>query len=125
MTVTGSIRSQPIKPKIQDFLFKSIHSTHKIGRYWLNIENLSKRGHCTICNQDETLKHILTDCLANTRARIWDAARDIWPYDENLWLPITLGIILGSSLLEIKPTTQPTGQSPDNHQEECMSWIDP
>ena len=116
--IWGSIRSQPIKPKIQDFLFKSIHGTHKIGRYWLNIENLSERGRCTICNQDETLEHILTECLANTRAKIWDAARDIWPYDENLWPPITLGIILGSGLLEIKPTTQPTDQSPDDHQEE-------
>ena len=109
-----STRQQLIKQKIQDFLYKSFHSTHKIGKYWFNIKNLSKRGCCTICNENKTLEHILTKCEANTGTKIWSAAQDIWPHKERLWPPITIGTILGIGLLEVKTTPNPTNQEQEN-----------
>ena len=106
-----SLRRQPVRPKIQDFLYKSIHGTHKIGKYWLNIENCNKRSKCTTCEEEESLEHILTECPANTRAVIWAAARNIWPYGDELWPSITLGIVLGCGLIEIKTVSQTTNQS--------------
>lgn len=101
-----SLRRQPVRPKIQDFLYKAIHGTHKVGRYWLNIENCNERCQCTTCNDDESLDHILTECPSTTRTTIWAAARDLWPYDDALWPRISLGIILGCNLLEFKTRNQ-------------------
>ena len=112
------LRRQPVRPKIQDFLYKSIHGTHKIGRYWLNIENCNDRSNCTTCDEIETLDHILTECPASTRSVIWTAARNIWPHDDELWPAITLGTILGCGLLEIKTRKQSADQSQEDNPNE-------
>lgn len=99
-------------------MYKSIHGTHKIGRYWLNIENLTERSHCTTCDKDKTMEHILTGCPANIRSTVWTEANDIWPYDNDLWPQITPGIILGCGLLEIRSKNQPPNQNHDKHTNE-------
>lgn len=116
-TIWESLRRQPVRPKIQDFLYKSIHGTHKIGRYWLNIENCNERCQCTTCNEDETLNHILTECPSTTRTTIWAAAQDLWPYEDALWPRISAGIILGCNLLEIK-TRKQSASAQDNQTDE-------
>src|ERR1700677_2495088 len=94
-TIWESLWKRPIRPKIQDFLYKSIHGTHKIGKYWLNIESLDTRSQCTTCETVESLEHILTRCHSDTRSSIWNTARELWPFGEDLWPNITLGTILG------------------------------
>lgn len=115
-----SLRRQPVRPKIQDFLYKSIHGTHKIGRYWLNIESCEDRCKCTTCNEEESLDHILTECPANTRTTICTAARTIWPYEEELWPPITPGTILGCGLLEVKIKNLAADQNQNEHANETV-----
>ena len=111
-----SLRSQPISPKIQDFLYKAIHGTHKIGRYWLNIENYNTRSECTTCGREESMDHILTECPSDTRITIWNAARNMWPHDDNLWPNISPGVILGCGLIEIAMTHQARpGENPLQH----------
>lgn len=111
-SIWRSLNSQPIRLKIRDFLYKSIHGTHKIGRYWLNIENLHSRCECTTCGSEETLEHILVECPSDTKTLIWDAARNLWPHDNELWPDTSLGIILGCGLVEIKRTHPSTREQP-------------
>ena len=99
-------------------MFKSIHNTHKIGCYWLKIENFNKRSLCPTCNEEETLDHILTECQVNTRTEVWEATRNTWPYDESLWPPITPGTILGCGLLEINTIDQSAAQNQEEHPNE-------
>ena len=101
-----SLKGHLIRLKIQDFIYKAIHGTHKIGRYWLNIENFHHRCECTTCGSDETLDHILIECPSETKTLIWSAAQNLWPHDYELWPNISTGVILGCGLIEIK-TTRP------------------
>jgi hypothetical protein len=96
------IRKNPIRPKIQQFFYKTLHGTHKIGRYWLNIPMLDERCYCRTCGSDESMDHILTTCENPTRTKIWRMAENLWPHDEETWPRISMGTIIGCDTLNIK-----------------------
>lgn len=98
------IRKPPIRLKIQQFFFKTLHGTQKLGRYWLNIQDLEDRCFCRICDDDETMDHILISCEHPARSRIWQMAKDLWPHDETTWPEISLGSIIGCDTLSIETT---------------------
>ena len=100
--IWNHIRKNPIRPKIQQFLYKSLHGSHKIGRYWLNIPTFEVRCFCQTCKSDETMDHILTECEHPTRTLIWKKAKSIWPHRENSWPRISLGTIIGCNTLTIE-----------------------
>ena len=100
-----NVRMNPIRLRIQQFFFKTIHGTHKIGRYWLNIEGYSQRATCRNCEDDESMNHILTECTHPTTQRIWALAKETWPHGEETWPEITLGTILGCATLQIRTHT--------------------
>ena len=90
-----SIRTKPIRLRVQQFFFKTIHGTQKIGRFWLNIEGYNHRAACNTCEDDETMNHILTECLHPTTRLIWSLAKTTWPHGDETWPEITLGTIIG------------------------------
>ena len=96
------IRKSPIRPKIQQFFYKALHGSHKIGRYWLNVPTLEERCFCTTCKSDESMDHILTECEHPTRTLIWERAKKTWPHGENTWPRIAFGTIIGCNTLTIK-----------------------
>jgi ribonuclease HI len=65
-TIWKLIRTPPIRLKIQQFFYKTIHGTQKIGRYWLNIPEYEHRALCNNCEDDETMNHILVECTHPT-----------------------------------------------------------
>ncbi|KAI9434266.1 hypothetical protein BJY52DRAFT_1131727, partial [Lactarius psammicola] len=87
-----------------EFLYKALHGTQKIGRYWLNIQDLEERSQCQTCAEDESMNHIIVECRHHTRQTIWAIAKETWPHDDNSWPEITLGIILGCGIINIKTT---------------------
>lgn len=103
-TIWKSIRKRSIRLRVQQFLFKAIHNTPMIGDFWFNIEGYHLRGMCVPCEAVENMDHILTTCGAGKAPLIWNLAREMWPYDTNLWPEITLGLILGSGCLSVKTT---------------------
>jgi ribonuclease HI len=100
-----TIRTNPIRLKIRQFFYKTIHETHKIGRFWLNIEGFQQRAACRPCNDDETMNHILIECTHPTTQLIWELAKETWPHSESSWPEITLGTIIGCGALQIKTGT--------------------
>jgi ribonuclease HI/exonuclease III len=97
-----SIRKPIIRPIVQQFLYKTIHNTHKVGRYWMNIPNYEERTTCMICDETESMSHILTQCNARATQKIWALARDIWPHDNIPWPEITIGTILGCGCINLQ-----------------------
>ena len=102
--IWGLIRQTPIRLKIRQFFYKTLHGTQKIGTYWYHIPTLEERGTCQPCQKDETMNHILIECDQRTRSMIWRKARELWPYEEGTWPEISLGTIIGCNALQVETT---------------------
>ena len=113
-SIWNAIRTRPIRLKIQQFFYKAIHGTHKIGRYWLKIEGFERRATCETCGDDETMNHILIECSHPSTRLIWALAEKTWPHERNTWPEITFGSVIGCGTIDIKTQATP-GQ---RHREE-------
>ena len=98
-----SMRKQVIRPIIQQFLYKSMHGTQMIGKYWRNINGYEDRETCATCNETESMSHILTQCREQNTQVVWQLAKNLWPHRNIPWPEITLGTILGSGCITLQP----------------------
>ncbi|KAI9569357.1 hypothetical protein HD554DRAFT_2020603, partial [Boletus coccyginus] len=71
---------------IQTLLFRAIHNSLRIGRFWIHIKNYEHREKYTHCNAlVENLEHILLSCASPERLAVWDVARRTWPTSHPEW----------------------------------------
>jgi len=99
-------RKKMIRPIIQQFLYKTIHRTYLIGKYWRHINGYKEREICGTCGETELMSHILTKCKEKTTQTIWRLAKSLWPYRNIPWPEITLGTILGCGGITLYPNRQ-------------------
>ncbi|KAI0054770.1 ribonuclease H-like protein, partial [Artomyces pyxidatus] len=101
-TLWASCRHPDIRATIQQFLFRALHRTQKIGEYWQPVLGFEHRAQCPACdNETETLEHILYDCDDPTASLIWRLAKDLWPHGNDKWPQNHLGIILACGKLSV------------------------
>jgi hypothetical protein len=50
----------------------------------------------------ESMQHILFECRASGQEAIWGLARQAWASTTVEWPPITMGVVLGVALMEVK-----------------------
>lgn len=98
-TIWKGMRRNVIHPRIQQFLYKSMHGVYKIGKFWTNIPGYKSRGQCIRCQTTEDMEHILTTCTTGPVNTIWNLARETWPHAPELWPQISIGIIPGCGSL--------------------------
>lgn len=85
---------------MQNFLFRALHGSLRIGSYWSKIPNCEIRARCPQCNYpDESLEHILTDCPSLEAKTIWSLFQQIWPTALGEWKKPPIGEILGCGCL--------------------------
>jgi ribonuclease HI len=101
-TIWKSIRKRTICLRVQQFLYKAIHSTQMIGDTWLHIPGYERRGYCGPCATIESMSHILFICGAGPVTAVWSLAKNLWPYNEVQWPDLNLGTILGCGCLVAK-----------------------
>ncbi|KAH9839737.1 uncharacterized protein C8Q71DRAFT_703235, partial [Rhodofomes roseus] len=106
-TLWRSLRSRDIHRKITDFLWKSIHGTHRIGSFWTHIPGYEERATCTICGVEETMEHILTRCRANGRKEVWALTRALWEKKGQSWRNLKIEDILSAGM-GLYPCPNPT-----------------
>ena len=112
-SIWTEIRNPAIRTKVQQFLYKSMHSVQKIGSYWKNIPEYEHHHLCKSCQVPESMKHILTECNERCLETIWNMARALWPYNNIPWPTISLGVILGCGSLA--PKCPPTPANNEDH----------
>ncbi|KAL1678374.1 hypothetical protein EV122DRAFT_212168 [Schizophyllum commune] len=90
---------------VKQFMFKTVHDAHKCGKYWTRMdkEELKKRGYCTECSTPssrivESIRHVLFECKAPERERLWDVAREVCESKGVPWEPPKMGNVLGCGL---------------------------
>ena len=59
-TIWRSIRIKTLRPLVQQFLYRTMHNTHRVGDYWSNLEGSEHREICRTCNTSESMDHIMT-----------------------------------------------------------------
>ena len=78
-----------------------MHRAYMVGSIWRHIPGYEQRQYCAICNAEDSMDHIQTECNALSRRKVWELARKTWPHAPELWPNIDLGIILGIGTLSI------------------------
>jgi len=98
-----STQRKAIRPIIQQFLYKTIYSTHLIGKYWRNINSYKDQEICASCNKTESMSHIITQCKEKSTQLIWDLTKNFWPHRNIPWPEIDLGTILSCGCINVHP----------------------
>jgi ribonuclease HI len=114
-----SMRHKDLRLPIRQFLYKMMHSIHKVGKYWTSIPGYEERGKCRECGAIETMEHILLVCETERRQTVWRLAEETWADEEHKWPDLREGIIMGCGMLSATKSdhnTEPgeqtrTGQS--------------
>lgn len=96
------IRHKDISRNIRNFLWKSLHGAHQIGKYWVNIPDCEERANCVHCGEVEGLDHILLMCPSPGQSEIWKLAEEFWTKKHPVWPTVFMGSILGSGLARFK-----------------------
>jgi hypothetical protein len=99
-SIWGSTRIKILRLRISQFLFRAIHGAFKIGKFWSNMM-IPERMMCQICDEEESMTHILTECRSPARIMIWDQAKELWLHQDNTWPPINFSTTIGCGLLKI------------------------
>lgn len=97
-----AIRNRTNSRKIQIFLWKMIHDAFRCGNWWLNLKNYEDRARCQICNEEDSMEHILLKCNAPGQRVIWNLVKDTFERKTNIRLEISKGLIMGANLLTFK-----------------------
>ncbi|KAJ7930383.1 hypothetical protein B0H13DRAFT_2228278 [Mycena leptocephala] len=97
-----SVRHKDFTRQIRNFLWKTIHGAHRIGKYWLHIPECEERARCQHCDEIETMEHILLRCRKPGQAQVWKLAQEIWHKKHPTWPVLSKGGILGCGLATIR-----------------------
>ncbi|EJD35943.1 hypothetical protein AURDEDRAFT_38017, partial [Auricularia subglabra TFB-10046 SS5] len=104
------IHNKDISKNVQVFLWRAIHSAHKIGKYfakmpqpWKGYATVTIRGDqwacaatatCEKCGVTESMEHILTECTESRQEQIWSYVENFMGHRMVDFSP-SLGTILG------------------------------
>jgi ribonuclease HI len=102
-TIWSGMRRHTLRTRIKQFLYKAMHGTRKVGKYWQRIPDNEQREFCKTCRVTESMEHIPVHCQAAPRRIIWTLAEELWPHTQTLWPEIGLGIILGCGTTTLPP----------------------
>ncbi|KAJ7834276.1 hypothetical protein B0H13DRAFT_1653372 [Mycena leptocephala] len=92
--VWKSIRHKDFTHQVKDFLWKSLHSAHRIGAFWKHIPECEERNL-------PDLEHILLKCKHPGQELVWKLAKDLWLCKNPIWSDLSLGSVLGCGLATI------------------------
>ncbi|TEB22366.1 hypothetical protein FA13DRAFT_1641469 [Coprinellus micaceus] len=88
--------------KYSAFAWRGVHGAQKVGEYWIQAKK-EDWAPCEYCGVPiESMQHILLECKASGQEVIWDLARRAWADTAAEWPPISMGVILGAALMEVK-----------------------
>ncbi|KAJ6587986.1 hypothetical protein B0H19DRAFT_1300332 [Mycena capillaripes] len=96
-----SIQNKDFTRQTRNFLWKSMHSAHRIGEFWKHIPDC-QWGICYYCEETGDLEHILLKCERPGQELIWKLTRDLWLEKHSRWPDLSLGSILGCGLVSLR-----------------------
>lgn len=89
-----SIRHKDFPRQVKNFLWKSLHSTHHIGKFWSHGPECADQATCQFCGEPEDPEHIALKC----RRLGQSLAKELWLKKHPSWPVPSLGSLLGCGL---------------------------
>ncbi|KAJ7019152.1 hypothetical protein C8F04DRAFT_1324243 [Mycena alexandri] len=96
-----SIRHKDFTRQTRNFLWKSMHDAHHIGKFWKHIPECGDREICQFCGETEDLEHIVLKCNRPGQQQVWELAKELWLKKHSMWPNLSIGAILGCGLASI------------------------
>ena len=102
-----SLKKEPIRPKIRDFIWLIITNRLRCGTYFRNIPKWEEKQFCE-CGELETPEHIILNCEKRPVKELWSYVKDLWIKSkqnnnkENEWIEPSIGIVRGLGTIQIK-----------------------
>ncbi len=97
--VWNSLRSKHISRECRQFMWMTLHDGYMVGDKWRRekmSDELKARATCAICGVTESMEHILFECRAVGRARVWELLEDTWEFTGLPWHDPDWGTALGA-----------------------------
>ncbi|KZV95713.1 hypothetical protein EXIGLDRAFT_610125 [Exidia glandulosa HHB12029] len=103
-----AIKSRDLSRNVRNFLWKALHSGHKVGGYFTHMPApWCDYAICPLCDTTEDLQHILLACASRERETVWQLASNFMTDRLQAWPVLDLGSVLGCMLLEFSPEDKP------------------
>ncbi|KAF8982526.1 hypothetical protein BDQ17DRAFT_1262106 [Cyathus striatus] len=97
------LQGATLTKKAKTFLWKVLHGSLKIGKYWEHTPLKDQHMPCIQCHADvEDISHILLNCQVSGQEHVWNIARATWQSTGLPWPCISISLIMGISLAVIK-----------------------
>ncbi|OJT10530.1 Transposon TX1 uncharacterized 149 kDa protein [Trametes pubescens] len=116
-TLWTSLGKPDVTRECRQFMWKVIHDAFMVGRHWLRpkmADELQARATCKICNELESMDHILFKCRAVGRERIWDLLKSAWRRTGREERVPAWGLILGAACVPTREGGGAIRDAPSN-----------
>lgn len=70
-----SLRKKVLRTRVKQFLYKTMHNVYMVGSTWQRVRGAEQRQFCTICQVEDSMEHILTECNTPPRRIVWNLAQ--------------------------------------------------
>ncbi|KAH9853567.1 hypothetical protein C2E23DRAFT_728129 [Lenzites betulinus] len=97
-----NVQGPDIATKVSVFFWKAMHEVHRVGSYWWNIPGYENRALCNTCEVEESLDHIIRECVAPGQRLLWDLSEETLARRGIKMPPLSTGLALGAPSLSIK-----------------------
>ncbi len=104
-TVWTSLRSKHVSRSASQFMWMATHDGYMIGTHWLRPNMsavLQERATCRICEECETMTHIMFECRATGQETVWELLKQLWRLTGYAWKPPSWGTAFGAACAVFK-----------------------
>lgn len=85
-----AIRHADLRRPVADFIWRTMHDAIRCGSFWLKIQGKEGRATCSVCDELESIEHILFHCKAPGQSQVWASAAGLWKRKSDSWRPPSL-----------------------------------
>ncbi|KAI1791996.1 hypothetical protein LXA43DRAFT_888323, partial [Ganoderma leucocontextum] len=109
-SIWKGLRKNTITREARQFMWRTMHDGYMVGTHWMRSnmsDELKARATCKVCNEIDSMDHILFECKAPERELIWKLLKRTWTQTKRRWFEPGWGTIFGAPSAVLK---SPKGQ---------------
>ncbi|EPS96303.1 hypothetical protein FOMPIDRAFT_57716, partial [Fomitopsis schrenkii] len=73
-----AVRHKDLRRPVADFIWRTMHGALRCGAFWQKVQGQEDRATCSVCDELDSIDHILFGCKAPGQREVWRSARALW-----------------------------------------------